>query len=169
MARCRLNQPASKSFSGPLMALPTSLDPHRRAVAVGDDQLIIGIRIEKLVIGVDGIGSPRAVERALRQIDVGLADDIAHVFEADAARGQRLRIDLNPDRRLLLAADTDQADARISARSSAAGCFRHRRRPWSAAAYRRSAPAPGSGCRPGSPCGSSADRSCPAATARRRR
>ena len=88
------------------------LDPHRRAVAVGDDQLIIGIWIEKLVIGVDGIGSPWAVKCALRQIDVGLADDIAHVFEADAARGQRLRIDLNPDRRLLLAADADRAYSR---------------------------------------------------------
>ncbi len=83
------------------------LDTYRRAVAVGDDQLVIGFRLEKLVVGVDGIGSPRAVERPLWQIDVSLADDVADVFEADAARGKRLRIDLNPDRGLLLAADAD--------------------------------------------------------------
>ena len=36
---------------------------------------------------------------------------VADVLEADAARGQRLRIDLDADGRLLLAADADQADA----------------------------------------------------------
>src|SRR5258707_13152989 len=70
---------------------------HGRAVAVGNDQRVIGIRSQKLVIGVDGIGPSRTVKRSLWLIDVGLAYDVAYVFETDAARGKRLRIDLNPD------------------------------------------------------------------------
>ena len=82
---------------------------HRRAVAIGDDQLCILLRLQELVVGVEREGLPRAVERALRQIDIGLAEHGAHVLQADAARRQRLRIDLDPDRRLLLAADADLA------------------------------------------------------------
>jgi len=87
------------------------LDPHRRPVAVGEDQIVIGARIEQLIIGVERVALARAVERAFRQIDVGLTDHVANVLETDAARGQRLRIDLNADRWLLLTPDSDQADA----------------------------------------------------------
>jgi len=43
------------------------------------------------------IGPSRTVKRSLWLIDVGLAYDVAYVFETDAARGKRLRIDLNSD------------------------------------------------------------------------
>ena len=52
-----------------------------------------------------------AVERAFRQIDVGLAKHRAHVLEVDAAIRQRLRIDLDADGRLLLAADAHEANS----------------------------------------------------------
>jgi hypothetical protein len=64
-----------------------------------------------LIVGVECVGLTRTIERAFRLIDVGPTDDIADVFQADAARGQRLGIDPNADGRLLLAADPDQADA----------------------------------------------------------
>ena len=38
MARCLLYQPASRLFSGAVDGLADVADPHRRAVAVGDDQ-----------------------------------------------------------------------------------------------------------------------------------
>ena len=38
-------------------------------------------------------------------------EHVAHVFEADAAIGERLRIDLDADRGLLPSADADLADA----------------------------------------------------------
>ena len=86
-------------------------DAHRRAVAVGDDQIGVIVGLEQLIVGVERVGLARAVERAFRQIDIRLAEHAADVLEADAARGQRLRIDLDADGRLLLAADADEADA----------------------------------------------------------
>jgi hypothetical protein len=65
-----------------------------------------------LIVGVEGVELPRAVERALRKIDVGAAEDVPHVFHAQSTRGERLRIDLDANGRLLLAADADLADAR---------------------------------------------------------
>ena len=86
-------------------------DTHRRAVAVGDDQVLVGVRLEQLIVGAEREGLVRTVQRALWLIDVGLHQHVADVFEADAAIGERLRIDLHADGRLLLAADADQADA----------------------------------------------------------
>ena len=86
-------------------------DAHGRAVAVGDDQVVVGLGLQQLIVGVERVGLLRAVERSLGQIDIGLAEHVAHVLEADAAVGERLRIDLHADRRLLLSADADQADA----------------------------------------------------------
>ena len=67
--------------------------------------------VEQLIVGVERVGLARAVERAFGQIDIGLAEHGAHVLEIDAARGQRLRIDLHADGGLLLAADADEPDA----------------------------------------------------------
>src|SRR5712672_2231855 len=87
---------------------------HRRAVAIGNDQIIVGRWLEQLVVGTEREGLARTVERAFREIDVGLAYHGADVFQADAAGRERLGIDLNADGRLDLAADADQADARHS-------------------------------------------------------
>ena len=86
-------------------------DAHRRAIAIGNDQIVVLFGREQLVVGVERIGLARAVERAFGQIDIGLAEHRTHVLEIDAARRQRLRIHLHADRRLLLAADADEADA----------------------------------------------------------
>src|SRR4029077_6594156 len=53
--------------------------PHRAAVAVGDDQIAVLIGAAELVVGVDGRGLRRAVEIALRRIDILVADRGANV------------------------------------------------------------------------------------------
>ena len=47
-------------------------DPHRRAIAIRDDQILVGVRFEQLVISVEGEGLLRTVQRAFRLIDIGL-------------------------------------------------------------------------------------------------
>ena len=111
IARCWLYQPAIRSFSGALIGAADIADAHRRSVAIGDDQIVVFVGLEQLIVGVERVGLARAVERAFRQIDVRLAEHRADVLEADAAGGQRLRIDLHADGRLLLAADAHEADA----------------------------------------------------------
>ena len=85
--------------------------PHRRAIAIGDDQVVVLVGTQQLIVGVERVGLARAVERAFGQIDIGLAEHGAHVLEADAASRQSLRIELHTDRGLLLAADADETNA----------------------------------------------------------
>ena len=87
-------------------------DADRRTVSVGDHEIGVIVRVQQLVVGVQRKGLARAVERAFRQVDIGLAERRADVLEIDAARGKRLRIELHPHGGLLLAADADEADAR---------------------------------------------------------
>src|SRR6202030_1926220 len=83
----------------------------RRPVAIGDDQVCVLVGLEQLIVGIQREGLARAVERAFRKIDIGLAEHRAHILEVDAAIRQRLRIDLYADGRLLLTSDADEADA----------------------------------------------------------
>ncbi len=85
--------------------------PNRRSVLVGDDQRAVGVGREQLIVGVEGVGLARTVQGAFGKIDIGRAEHGAHGLEADAAGGERLRIDLHADRGLLLAADADKTDA----------------------------------------------------------
>src|SRR6476659_11351021 len=86
--------------------------PHRGAVAVGENERVVVAGLEQLIIGIDCVGLARAVESTFRLVDIGLADDVADILEADAACGQGLGIDLHANGRLLLAADSDQPDTR---------------------------------------------------------
>ncbi len=52
-------------------------DRDRRAVAVGDDDGLVGVRGRDLVVGGNRIGLLRAVERSLRPRDVGAGDRVA--------------------------------------------------------------------------------------------
>src|SRR6478752_8593301 len=86
-------------------------DAHGRAIAVGDDQVVVGVGLQQLIVGIEREALLRPVERALGQIDIGLAQHVAYIFEADAAIGERLRVDLHADRGLLPSADADLADS----------------------------------------------------------
>ena len=84
---------------------------HRRAVAIGDHQRLVGVDADQLVVGGDGVGLVRAVERALGTRDVGADDRLPHVLEADAVGGEPRQIGLDAHRRPDAALDRDAADA----------------------------------------------------------
>ncbi len=87
------------------------LQADRRAVAVGDDQFLVGLGRAQLIVGVEGERPLRPVEAALGLVDVGGGDDRADALQVEAVRGQRLRVGLDAHGRPLAAGDADQADA----------------------------------------------------------
>ncbi len=84
---------------------------HRRAVAIGHDDVAIGGRRRDLVVGRDGVGLVGAVERALGAGHVSCDDDVAQVFERDAVVGEPREIGLDAHRRLDVALHGDAPDA----------------------------------------------------------
>ena len=92
-------------------AIPHIVEADRRAVAVGDDDPAICRGVEQLVVGVEGDQLVRAYEVAFRPIDVGRRKRVAHLLEADAARGERGGVDLDPHRIWSLAEDPGLGDA----------------------------------------------------------
>ena len=84
----------------------------RRAVLISNDQIVVRLGRQQLIVRVERIRLLLAIQRAFRKVDIGLPQDGAHGLEAEAARGQRLRVDLDANCRLLLAADADEADPR---------------------------------------------------------
>ena len=87
------------------------LDANRRAMAIGDDDVIPGRGLENLIVGIDGEALMRPVEHALGRIDRRIGDYHAHVLKAEAEVSELRRIDLDTDGRLLLADDEHLADA----------------------------------------------------------
>src|SRR5207237_9619606 len=83
----------------------------RRAIAIGDDQVVVLFRVEQLIVGVKRVGLARAVERTFRKVDIGLAKRRPHVLEVDAAGRQRFRIELHANGGLLLTADTHETNS----------------------------------------------------------
>ncbi len=71
-----------------------SVGHHQRAVVGGGGELPLRL---------DGEGALVAVERAGGQVDVGVADGGAHLVDADAARGQRVGVELDAHGVLLAA------------------------------------------------------------------
>ena len=86
-------------------------EPDRRAVLVGDDQRFVVAGVADLVVGVDGVGAHRAVEIALRRVDVGVAERGAQIVDVQPVGGELADIGADPHRRPLAAADADEADA----------------------------------------------------------
>ena len=87
------------------------VEAHGRAVAVGDDDRPVGGRLRQLAGGLDGEGRHRAVEDAGGEVDVGALDGRAHLVDADAAGGERPRVELDAHRVLLRAEDLDLGHA----------------------------------------------------------
>ena len=71
------------------------LQPHRRAVAVGDDQRAVCCGGLELAVGLHGEGLLRPPQRAGGQVDVVLGQGRLHLVDADAARRQQVRVELD--------------------------------------------------------------------------
>ena len=84
---------------------------HRRSITVRDNHGPVTIARQKLIVGADGVSLPRAVKVAFCLVNVRLSYGRAHIFETEPVGGERRRICLNADGRLLPAADTDQPHA----------------------------------------------------------
>ena len=125
------------------------LDPHRRAVAIGDDHVVIVGRLGELIVGGDG--------EALRVAPLSVPLAALVVAEASTPRtsssvrplvGELGGIDLHADRGLLLAADRDlrhAGDLRDLLREDGVGVVVDR---GERQRVRMRAPAPGSANRP---------------------
>ena len=97
---------------------------HRRPVAIGDDDVVPGLGLGQLVVGLDGEGLLRTDERALGAVDGRDADLRAHVLELHPLFDKLRGIDLDADRRRLLAADAHEGDARDLAQVLGEDVFR---------------------------------------------
>ena len=77
------------------------VQPHRRAVAIGDDQRAIGGGGFQLAVGLDGDALAGAVEGSDRLVDVAVPNGLAQFVQTDAARRQPIRVGLHPHREFL--------------------------------------------------------------------
>ena len=81
----------------------------RRIVAIGNDHIFIVAAGDQLIVGVDLVILTGTVEVAFGLVDAGEDQGGAHVFQIDPVGLQLRRIHLDAHRRLLAAADADQA------------------------------------------------------------
>ena len=87
------------------------LQPHRRAVAIRDDDGPVGLGVVELPGGLQGHRLVGAVQRAGGQVDVGGGHRLLDLVDADAAGGERARIDLHAHGVLLRAEHLDLGHA----------------------------------------------------------
>ena len=85
--------------------------PHRPAVARGDDDVAEAGRIGELRLRLDGQLLARPLDGADRRVGVGGRDRGLDLVDADAARRQRVRIELDAHGIFLAAEDLHLADA----------------------------------------------------------
>lgn len=86
-------------------------DTDGTAVPIGDDDVVPGLGLGELVVGIDGVGARVAVEGSLGIVDGDHRQRGAHVLQRQALGDQLGGIDLDTDRRCLLSTDADLADA----------------------------------------------------------
>ena len=125
-----LAQLDSLLFSAPCTTLATSRQIDRRAVLVGHHDVVVGLGVLQLVVGVDGVGLRRAVEAALGRVGIVVGDGGAQIVDVQAIGRQLLQIGLHPHGRALAAGNADQADAGQAAKSSGRCGYRPVPPPW---------------------------------------
>ena len=82
---------------------------HRRAILVGDHDILVGLGVLQLVVGVDGVLLGGAVELALGRVGIVVGDGGAQVVDVQAQRRQPLQVGLHPHGRTLAARDRNQS------------------------------------------------------------
>ena len=86
--------------------------PHRRPVAIGDDDVIPVLGLSELVVVLNCEGLLRTDERAFGAVDRRNADLRADVLELHALLDELCRIDLDANGGRLLTAHADERDTR---------------------------------------------------------
>ena len=76
------------------------LEAHGRVVAIGDDDVLVGLRAVDLVVGGNGERLLVAIERALGSGDVGACDGLAEVGHAEAVAREPRDVGLNSSPRV---------------------------------------------------------------------
>jgi hypothetical protein len=110
------------------------VEPHRVAVAVGDDHGAVRGGAHQLAAGLHDVGLVRAVNGSGRQVDVVVRDRRRELVEPDAMRRQLVGVGVDPHRVLRGAEHVDlrhAADHRDALRDRALGVLvdgRHRQR-----------------------------------------
>ena len=88
------------------------LDAHRRAVAIGNDDVAVSLGVEQLIIRLERDHLVGAFDRTLWFINRRVHERIAYVFETDAMRGEGGRVHLHARGIQLLAEDRHLPDSR---------------------------------------------------------
>ena len=84
----------------------------RRAVSIRDrDRPVIG-RTQQLTVGLHRVRGVRSIHHARWQIHIAVRDSALHFVDADAARGELARIELNAHRVFLRAIDEHLGNTR---------------------------------------------------------
>jgi len=81
----------------PVDRSPKILYPQGIAVLVGDDERVELPGAAQLAVGVQGVGGPGAVEGSHGHVHVAFLERLGHLVDADAAVGEALGVDLDPD------------------------------------------------------------------------
>jgi len=79
----------------------------RRAVAIGEHDVVIELRDHQLIVGGDDEALGRKIDRSLGRVARGIDQGVAHLFQRDPGRREPTGVDLHADRRLGIAADDD--------------------------------------------------------------
>ncbi len=107
---------------------------NRRAVAIGDDDVVVGLRLGQLIVGGDGEALLAAQQRALGRVGRGVGQRAAHVLESEPARRQPGRDRSAREWPAAAGHRFEPARRRKPARSAGRRRSRRNRRPGSAAA-----------------------------------
>ncbi len=85
--------------------------PDRRAVAIGEDDVVELLGRGDLIVGGDGEADLVGIDRSFGRIGGGGDERAADLFQRDAGRCELGRVDLDADRRRRVAEDRDLGDA----------------------------------------------------------
>ena len=85
--------------------------PDRRAIAIGEDDVVELLGLGDLVVGGDREAELVGVDRAFGGVGGGGDEDAADLFQGDAAGGELGRVHLDTDGRRAVAEDRDLGDA----------------------------------------------------------
>ena len=111
-SRLAVEPGSERPVLGRLDRSPDVPDANRRSVAISHDRVLKALDRPQLVICVKRNGLLTAVQQPGRLIDGQVRDGGAKRFEIKVLGGELGRIDLDADRRILLAPDCHEADAR---------------------------------------------------------